>query len=310
MTQTVSDDDKPRQPSPPTERAIRVVELLADHTVSPLTLADIVRRTGQSRATAHAIVSELVDQRWAVRDRTTGAIGIGPAFTTLAAGVRPTDHLVELARPALNALHNLLDMPCFVARRISPDTITVVVQTWSKHAPADSPATELPWLTGDRPIRLRPPISREFFAWSTPAEQDEWISQAPAALRTRLRLALTAVAERGYSIERMSDDYVALMDALNSLGTASDSLRSRMSDILTELTTIDYLPDELRGEVPVITIGAPIFDGRSVVAALVACPNATMTASVATDVGRRVRREADELTAAYRAASNNGRDLT
>ncbi|GAB19967.1 putative IclR family transcriptional regulator [Gordonia effusa NBRC 100432] len=301
MTQTVSDDAKSRQPSPPTERAIRVIELLADRSIAPMTLADIVRRTGQSRATAHAIVSELIAQRWAVRDRVTGAIDIGPGFTSLAASVSPPDPVIELARPRTTALHNSLGIPCFVARRSSPDTISVAIATWSTDAPADSRATELPWLTGDRPIRLRPPISREFFAWATPAEQDAWISRAPAALRTRLRLALAAVAERGYSIERMSDDYVALMDALNSLGTASDSLRSRMSDILTELTTIDYLADELHGEVPVITIGAPIFDDDgSVIAALVACPNATMATSAVVDVGRTVREAADEVTAAYR----------
>lgn len=277
-----------------------MIELLADPTVSPLTLADIVRRTGQSRATAHAIVSELVDQRWAVRDRTTGSVGIGPAFAAIAAQITTSDDVVDRARPVMTDLSEALRMPCFVARRIDADTITVAAQTWSRPTPTGRRPVdaELPWLTGDRPIRLRPPISREFFAWADADDRDAWVDRAPAALRTRLRLALAAVADRGYSIERMSDDYVAFADAVNSLGTVSDSLRSRMADILADLTTIDYLPDELRGEVPVITVGAPIVDaGGTVVASMVACPQTTLAAAEVERIGRAVCAAADHVRA-------------
>lgn len=273
-----------------------MLELLADPSVTSLTLADVVRRTGQSRATAHAIVSELVDQRWAVRDRTTGTLGVGPAFAALAARMTTADAIVDRARPVMADLSQTLGMPCFVARRVDAETITVAAQTW--HQPGRRSAdAELPWLTGGRPIRLRPPISREFFAWATADERDRWISRAPAALRTRLQCALSAVADRGYSIERMSDDYVALADAVNSLGTVSDSLRARMGDMLAELTTIDYLPDELHGDVPVITVGAPIFDDGVVVASLVACPRTTLPAVDVDAIGRAVRRAADDISA-------------
>ncbi|NMO04452.1 helix-turn-helix domain-containing protein [Gordonia sp. TBRC 11910] len=298
MTPTVGDGVKSRQPSPPTARAIRVVELLADTSMGPITIADIVRRTGQSRATAHAIVSELVEQGWAMRSRSSGEITLGPVFTTLATRVTAADPLIARARVAMTELSDDLHMPCFVARRVGPETISVVDQTWIPTADADgSVGTALPWITRGHPITLRPPFSREFFAWASHAEQDAWIAKAPAALRTRLRLALSAIAERGYSIERMTDDYVAVTDALNSLDSVSDSLRSRMGDLLTELTTIDYLPDELHGDLPVITIGAPVFDAEAVTASLVACPNRTMTPDALHDVGSRVRTTADGLSA-------------
>ncbi|NED70556.1 IclR family transcriptional regulator, partial [Streptomyces sp. SID10244] len=79
---------------------------------------------------------------------------------------------------------------------------------------------------------------REFLAWETAEVRAEWIAQAPETTRTRLRLVLDVVAERGYSIERMTDDHVAMVDALSSLDTMSDGLRAKVGDLLTELSVI------------------------------------------------------------------------
>ena len=61
-----------------------------------------------------------------------------------------------------------------------------------------------------------------------------------------------------------------------------DAVRSGLGgDLLTELSVVDYLPEELESAaaegIPVVTIGAPVFgENRRVVAAMVACPNTTL----------------------------------
>ncbi|MFZ0833049.1 MAG: helix-turn-helix domain-containing protein, partial [Mycobacterium sp.] len=61
MTPTVAPGAPPRQsPSPPTERVIAVMRLLAAEPQRGYTLAEIGRALGISRATGHAILSTLV----------------------------------------------------------------------------------------------------------------------------------------------------------------------------------------------------------------------------------------------------------
>ncbi|MFT3899090.1 MAG: helix-turn-helix domain-containing protein [Gordonia sp. (in: high G+C Gram-positive bacteria)] len=281
MTPTVGDQPTERQPSPPTRRAVAVLAAVVDaSTTRPdrhSTLADIVRDTGMSRATAHAIVAELVGLGWLNRDD-AGTITLGPDFLATAARALDGDRLSTSARPVLAALSSDLGMPVFLARRIDDDTITVV-----EYAPD---RTDAPHLQIGRPITLRPPICREFLAWEPADVQQRWLGRARPEDRDRLRRVLTAVADRGYSVERITDEHRAVMDSLAEMSSVPASLRSRVGALVSELAAIDYLPAELVGEVGAVTVGAPVFDGDRVVASVVACPNATMSADDLDRVGR------------------------
>ncbi|MDV7174170.1 helix-turn-helix domain-containing protein [Gordonia amicalis] len=298
MTSTVGDFSEARQParagSPPTARVVAIVELLAEANQPALTLAEIVRRTSLSRATAHAIVSQLVEHGWLIRDQAAGTFAIGPAFAMLARNLGGADHLLRWATLTVRELCARFDVPCFVARRTAPDVVTLAAHAFPPHLTPD--AGLHPWLRDGARIRLRPPISREFIAWDSAQAQAAWIARAPESSRTRLRLALDAVAERGYSIERMTADHGAIIDALGSLDTVSDSLRARVDDLLTELSVIDYLPDELDAfaaagaEVPVVTVGAPVFDAADhVTAAIVTCPNTALRADELRELAEATR---------------------
>ena len=307
MTPTVGDLSDARQPSraasPPTSRVVHIVELLAGADQPALTLAEIVRQTSLSRATAHAIVAELTEHGWLSRDPATGKYGIGPGFRTLARSAADADHLDRWAAAAAHDLCGRFTIPYFVARRSSTDAVTLAAHAFPPHLAADSQPH--PWLRNGSRIRIRPPICREFVAWDPAEARDAWIAQAAEPTRTRLRMILDVIAERGYSIERMTDDHAAIIDALNSLDTMSENLRSRVGDLLTELSVIVYLPDELdagAGEgVPVVTIGAPIFDhtGR-VVAAMVACPNSTLDVADLQSIADATRAAAEQISAHLR----------
>ncbi|MFW0796656.1 helix-turn-helix domain-containing protein [Gordonia sp. CPCC 205515] len=304
MTQTVGDSADGRQPaarpaSPPTARVISIIELLGRSSTTNRpdapNLAEIVRSTGLSRATAHAIMGELVDHGWAIRDPADGTFSIGPAFVTLARTTVDADHLTRWARPAIHDLAARIGAPVFVARRTTPDTVTITDRT--------GPDDDTAWFTIGQTLRLRPPICREFITGASAADRAAWIASAPASVRTRLDLVLTAVANRGYSVERMTDEHLTMLDALPALSSASDQLRSRVGDLLAELTRIDYLPDELTGDVAAVTVGAPVVNpGGQVVASIVACPNATMPADDLRALGTATRMAADAVSRALTPA--------
>ncbi|MEO9326771.1 IclR family transcriptional regulator [Gordonia aurantiaca] len=307
MTPTVGDPERTRQParpaSPPTARVVHIVELLATTDQRSLTLAEIVRQTSLSRATAHAIVSELTDHGWLRRDPATGRYGLGPGFVALARRAGGTDQLQRWAAEATRDLCDRFGIPFFVARRASSDVLTLAAHAFPPHlAPESDPH---PWLRDGSRIRIRPPICREFVAFDPPEDREAWIARAAESTRTRLRMALDVVAERGYSIERMTDDHVAVIEALGSLDTVPETLRSRVGDLLTELSVVDYLPEELEAAaeagVAVVTIGAPVFDeAGSVVASVVACPNATLPLAGFHELADATRASAEAITAQLR----------
>ncbi|MGC5248162.1 helix-turn-helix domain-containing protein [Gordonia sp. DT219] len=297
-----------RSPSPPTARVVQVIEALcADE--HPLTLADIVRRTGHSRATAHAVVTELCNREWVMR-LPDGTYTTGSRLIGLAAGITRADHLTRRARPTLDALAGELGVDCFVARRVGDEIVIVDHRPRPDHTGADGTAA-------GSALPLRPPVCREFIAWEPAEVRAEWIAQAPVALRTRLGLALDAVRERGASIERMTDDHVAVLTALNSLERTAvpQGVRSQVGELLGHLTAIDYLPAELAaaaGErVAVVTVGAPVLDASgSVVASVVSCPNRSIAVPELDRIVAATRAAAEQLGAApgtqRASASRNG----
>lgn len=285
MTSTVSDDGTERQSSPPTRRVVQVMSLLVEHADSGLTLADIVRSTGIPRGTAHAVATQLCDLGWLTR-RPDNSFALGLSFLSTSRRVAQIDIVAAAAGPALQALAAATRTPAFLARR-DDDAVTV-----TDHASSTSTVARPP--TGPMPLRrlpLRPPLCREFVAWADDSAREAWLNRSPDDQRPRLIAALDAIRDRGYSIERITDDHRAIIDALNGLAEAPSGLRSRMADLVSELSAIDYLPHELTGEVGAVSVGAPIFDADgAVVAALVSRPDRTMTATDLTALGRTVAR--------------------
>ncbi|ALG83724.1 IclR family transcriptional regulator [Gordonia phthalatica] len=280
MTVTVSDDGTERQSSPPTRRVVQVMSLLVEHADTGLTLADIVRSTGIPRGTAHAVATQLCDLGWLTR-RPDNSFTLGLSFLATSRRAARIDIVATAAAPALQALVDATGTPAFLAQR-DGDAVTV-----TDHAGPPSTVVSTPV----RRMALRPPLCREFVAWADASTRDTWLAGAPDDQRPRLTAALDAIRERGYSIERITDDHRAIIDALNGLAGAPSGLRARMADLVSELSAIDYLPDELVGEVGAVSIGAPIFDGDgAVVAALVSRPDRTMPAAELSTLGETVQR--------------------
>jgi len=269
---------------------VRVIELLSRHPDARLSLAHIVRDAGLSRATGHAVLSQLTADGWTVRDD-AGNYGIGPSLVAVARRAESAFPLRRLALEPMRALATDIGVPVFLAERGGDAVaITEVVGTPS-----------VSWIRTGRQLPLRPPVCREFVAWAPEAQRGAWLDTAEPAIRGRLALVLAAVRDRGYAVERLADESTQMLDMMATLrdSPVTTTVRSRLGDMLSELITIDYLPDELGPENAVVTVAAPIFDrAAQVVASLVACPDNRLSAHSLAVLGHYTTAAAEHLSRA------------
>ncbi|MEV6773266.1 helix-turn-helix domain-containing protein [Nocardia sp. NPDC051030] len=249
---------------------VQAIELLSRHPAEPLSLARIVRATDMSRATAHAVLTQLTADGWTVRDR-DGNYTLGLGLMTVA---RRAESAFPLRRRALDPMRALADahhVPVFLAEREQTSImITEVI---------GSPS--VPWIRPGRHLPLAPPVCREFIAWAPEPDRQAWLAAADPAHRPRLEAVLDAIKTRGYTVERLADDSAPMMEALAALrhSPVTDPLRHRLSAMIADLITIDYLPDELTDHNAVVSVSAPVFDSHgTVIASIVACPDTNLRA--------------------------------
>lgn len=266
-----------------------MIGLLSRHAGDRLSLARIVRETGLSRATAHAVLTQLTADHWTVRDA-DGNYGLGLGLLTVARRAEAAFPLRRLALAPLREFSARQGIPAVLAER--EDGAIVITEV------AGTPT--LPWIRPGRRLPLAPPVVREFLAWAPEAERETWLGHADPAHRDRLRTVLAAVRTRGYSVERLADDSAPMLEALAALRNSpvTDPLRNRLGTMIADLITIDYLPHELGPANAVATVAAPVFLGSTVTAAVIACPDSLMSAEELTALGAATREVGDALTAA------------
>lgn len=291
-----SDRGDARRPvsSPPTERVIRILELLASDPERGFSLSEIARILGISHGTCHAIVTTLAARQWIVRDRRSGGYSWGRA---LAALTRPVNK--QVFRPELQRLADDVGMQVILGTRQGPTVVVTDAVGESLAAPQVSVGFRMPIVA---------PFCREFVAEAGDQVKKEWLSGlgAPSPrLRRRLNAVLDEVRNRGYTIERMSREYVRVYSALQALAAEGepDEITARLASAFADLTVVDYLPGELDStEHRVANVAAPIRDSDGTVTMSVgASPFATMTPAEVGDLGTAVRDTATRIESLWTA---------
>jgi DNA-binding IclR family transcriptional regulator len=277
-------DGRGQDPSPPTRRVIAVVELLADRTDTPLTLAEICRELGISRSTGHAILYALCTRDWVIRDPVSGRYSPGPGLPTTSA---PTAPMSRILREPLHQLCAAIGMAVCISE-VEGASITVVDSI--------GPGSARPPVRAGARLPLVAPFGREFVAWAPEPARRTWLNAAGPVndvYRARMPKILNEIQSRGYGIERLSDPLLRVYAALLALdnGSAPDPVSVRLAGAVADLTIVDFLPGELT-EIeahPLATISAPIFDTRgSVVMSVSAQPYRQLTQEEVRGIGARV----------------------
>ncbi|OBK88040.1 IclR family transcriptional regulator [Mycolicibacter sinensis] len=296
MLDMTADTGEPGTPvsSPPTERVIRILELLASDPERSFSLSEIARLLHISHGTCHAIVTTLAARQWIVRDRRSGGYSWGPA---LAALTRPVNR--QAFRPELQRLSDAVGMQVVLGARQGPTVVVTDTVGESLAAPLVSVGFRMPIVA---------PFCREFVAEAGEQVKREWLGGlgAPSPrLRRRLSAVLDEVRSRGYAIERMSREYVRVYSALQALAAEGepDEITARLASAFADLTVVDYLPGELdSAEHRVANVAAPIHDPDGTVTMSVgASPFATMTPAEVSDLGAAVRETATRIESLWAA---------
>lgn len=279
----------PGQGSPPTERVISVLELLGKEPATQFSLAEICRRLGLSRATAHAILTTLAARAWAVRDPATAGYSLGPAVAALGRPAHTLLHRVEL-----QALSNATGTQVSLARREGDALVVIGTVGECLTGPRISRGMRTPFVA---------PIGRDYVAWSSIEGQRAWLEAlgTPSRrFRQRMTLVLNEIRQRGFVVERLTRDYVRVYTALRALTADSeiDEITTQLARAYTELAAVDILDEEMRNGAAhsVATVSAPIRDADGVVTmTLMASVFATLDGAAIRTLGEQVRAAADAI---------------
>lgn len=278
-----------------------IVRLLGSQPARAFSLAEITRELGISRATGHAILTTLVAHHWVVRDATTAAYCWGPGIASLAKP--PSDRMFH---GILQELAEFTAAQVFLARR---DANALVVVDSAGESPSG--------MRIDRGLRmpLVAPFGRDYLAWSSAGAQRAWlegIGRPSAALSRRIAAVLNEIRERGYTVERLSREYVRVYTALRALGgngepTEPDTITSRLARAFADLTVIDVLHAELTADSShsIATISAPVLDEDGIVSmSISAAPFADLAAADVVRLGEQVRCAARRIEAQVAGPTN------
>lgn len=248
-------------PSPPTDRVVAVVELLAADPV-PVTVADVTARLDLNRSTATAVLAALEASGWVRRDPTDRTYTLGPGLLGVADAVRTR---VGAPTTVSNELNDLAErVGCGVAlSEIGSRQITFV-------AVAGGPDALPSGIGVGTRLPLRPPGGAAVMPWRPRADQEAWLARAPEESRGALAELLVLAEATGIALWRPTAehgqllavlrDVVALLDA----HPGRDELRSRVLDQLVVIGGQAYTKADLDDErpLPLSYLSAPVYDAH------------------------------------------------
>ena len=278
------------RPAPAVDRAIQVIDLLVTHPAERFTLTELVRRTGLSLGSAHAILAALESSGHITRHAVTRAYSLGPALVV--AGLVALDQHpgIDAARRLIGPLAEQLGTETALTARTVDEIVFI--------ARAGEPTPNGPAIRAGERVPLVPPFGAVFMAYAPDGEVDDWLARTPGGDRqaaARCRNALEQVRARGFSVTTSSDVQRLLGERAFILtdDPARSELHADIAELFAALVKEEYplldLDEDRRFDIGIVA--APVIgpDG-SVIAAVTATgfPTGMPTAAVL-EAGRRVR---------------------
>lgn len=279
--------------SPPTRRVVEIIELLTKRQDVPTRLSDIVKTLDLNQATAFAIMKELVDTGWVTRDPVNKTFSIGGALIGM---IQQLDQSAVSLQSAAQAATAETGYATTVSERAG-NQLVVVVFVPGAHGPNPqwNPAV------GDR-VPFAAPYGPAFAAWEPLDERRSWIHRSGVsspAFHAQLGEYLTETFEQGFSVERLSPEMVSALPTMAKLQAEalSDSMREHLDQVLLEMTGMPPAVSA-RQRHYVGSITAPVFNSGGRVSHNIGVhPFADLPARKITQIGRRLRRAADAISA-------------
>jgi DNA-binding IclR family transcriptional regulator len=179
----------------------RLLRVMGDQPHLRWTLADLSRKTGISKASAHSVLLALVDIGFVRRHERPVAYSLGPTLAELGQRARASRDIRELADHELAELSNVTGCSTMVGA-VRGEEIVVVSALSVPH----------PFGMSVQPgarLSFAAPVGMLYAAWSSESEIERWVERAspplPARRREALRQELETVRNRGWSATVRSD---------------------------------------------------------------------------------------------------------
>lgn len=202
--------------SPGVKRIAAILDFLADHPTQSFALTDLVRALKLSRATAHALLTGLVEVGYLYRTGDKTYV-LGPALARVGRAAAQNMSPLQVAQPEMRALADEFDVVCS-AFFLEGDTIV----SRERAASISHVGYSLP--LGTR-IKLMPRSLPTFFSWQ-PEEARERLDRAEppvsAAQRETIEAAMTFVRDNGFAVMTRTDDPGRQPDSIEAFGGESD----------------------------------------------------------------------------------------
>ncbi len=244
------------QRSKPTERVVRVLELLRTSPAG-LRFSELARAGDLSQGTCHAILGALVDAGYVVRDAESLTYSLGPGALALGTAAVDAHADVRGARSALVDLAARTGLAVSVAKVVGGDITVVDVVA--------APGCEPPIRVGAR-VPFAPPFGAIHVAWSGDAAIRAWIGRSARAdlAASRLLAVVRDHQQTRVAVAPYTATSTELRAALSALAAdaRSDAVRERTLGLLSAIDEVDFTREviEHSDRLPVNTITSPVFD--------------------------------------------------
>jgi DNA-binding IclR family transcriptional regulator len=248
--------------SPPTERVIRLLDLLARRPSEGLSLSELSRRLDISKATGLGIAGALTRAGYLVRTEDTKTYSLGPALLGLGRAASEAFSSLAFARPELRRLNHELGLAVSVAT-LAGDKIVLLDRT-GPHGELDR------MLQAGQRYPYTPPSGCILAAWLSDADIEQWLADYPEVSMDEslehLRALVDTVREHGYIVERMSDLSVGALTMLAGLDghDIPAPAAAAIANMVSNLADRHYVSRHLRpgGRYAVTFVASPSFDAE------------------------------------------------
>jgi DNA-binding IclR family transcriptional regulator len=248
--------------SPPTERVIRLLDLLARRPSEGLSLSELSRRLDISKATGLGIAGALTRAGYLARSEDTKTYTLGPALLGLGRAASEAFSSLPFARPELRRLNRELGLAASVST-VAGDKIVLLDRT-GPHGELDR------MLQAGQRYPYTPPSGCILAAWLSDAEINQWLADYPEVSMDgsleHLRALVDTVRELGYVVERMSDLSVGALTMLAGLDghDIPAPAAAAIANMVSNLADRHYVARHLRPSrrFAVTFVASPSFDAE------------------------------------------------
>ncbi|MBF6417663.1 helix-turn-helix domain-containing protein [Nocardia farcinica] len=242
--------DKTESVSPPTQRVVSVVEMLAAD--GPRTSAQVADALGLSRSTVGAVLQGLHQRAW-VRRRADLSYELGPALRRIAGAAMPDPVEAEL-----RALARTVDCGVALLRLDGGELrFDAVIDEHGPIPPGIAVGTRLP---------LIPPAAATLVAHAGPELRRHWLAAAEPARRAEYERLLTDIPAVGAAVWGVDSAGLRALDVLADVVAhlahepGSRALRHRVLSLLFDISGTAHDPRALAADnpLPVSYLAAPV----------------------------------------------------